>query len=197
MCVRVCVCEALTFLQRCPVFTGCQHSLCPRPSVSATSQSSNQSSTVPLTHTHVQTHAHTHTHTHTHRHTHAYTHTHTGLHMHNLVCAVHTNALHAYTIRTYTHANTHTHVNTHTQVTHTCAHTRTQKKSSIVPLALDEVLCSALSHGSAWLAWGIIKALHIHTHTHTYTHQLCGNGLEESRWPVVIYNKRKQHSRTG
>lgn len=55
----VCVCAALTFLQRCPVFTGCQHSLCPRPSVSATSQSSNQSSTVPLTHTRIHTYTHT------------------------------------------------------------------------------------------------------------------------------------------
>lgn len=51
VCMQGCVCVwvPLTFLQRCPVFTGCQHSLCPRPSVSATSQSSNQSSAVPLT----------------------------------------------------------------------------------------------------------------------------------------------------
>lgn len=38
--------------------------------------------------------------------------------------------------------------------------TRAQRQSSIVPLARDKVLCSALSSGSApAVAWGIIKAL--------------------------------------
>lgn len=145
----------MTFLQRCPVFTGCQHSLCPRPSVSATSQSSNQSSAVPLT----------------------------PARMHIRTCTAHTPPV--YTLLTHTPARrgAHTRMQSQTQ-TQSSVVPLARDKVLCFPLSLGSSwLARGIIKALQWMQKHTHTPLHPpplpHTHLHTHT---CMPELYQTCW---------------